>query len=206
MLVTSILPSAFTKHQDLSLPGAACVLVCVRVFRGKGGNGRGQTVLCTCILAVCVNDFMTLCSWMKGRCKYVELEQQPWYLAIYTCTICFCLRSLFPRPYCTFSSLSCSGRGLGMRVVVLTSLFKPHCIEDHSFALGALAVLSVSILWGNLVPVSIHKDGLPLNEVGLNLAEQTIDNCSGMKRVEANCLNEIWLIEVTASACGLCAM
>ena len=41
MLATSILLSAFTKHQDLSLPGAACVLVCVHVFRGKGGQGEG---------------------------------------------------------------------------------------------------------------------------------------------------------------------
>ena len=121
MLYTSesLLPSPNTM--DLSLPGAACVSVCVRVF-GGGRRGR-QTV---CLHARCVCMCRTLCSRLKDACKYMELEQQPRFLIFLREVFAsvFVLSSRFHTLSRAVSSFNRSGKGLGTRVVVFCFLVR----------------------------------------------------------------------------------
>ena len=115
-------------------------------------------------------------------------------IATYTRNICFCLCSLVSSLYSVeLFPLNRSGKGLNAKAVVLSSplTFGPRSTEDGSLALRALAVLSgstdpsCSVFRGNLVPVSILRDDIRSNQVGSNPAEQTIDNCAGMKHVQS---------------------
>ena len=115
-------------------------------------------------------------------------------IATYTQNICFCLCSLVSSLYpVELFPLNRSGNGLDAKAVTLSFplTFVPRSTEDGSLALRALAVLSgstdpsCSVFRGDLVPVSIFKNDIRSNQVGSNPAEQTIDNCAGMKRVQS---------------------
>ena len=133
--------------------------------------------------------FRTLCSRLKGNCKYMELEQQPQCLIHIFTQICV---SVFILSSChrtlLHSFLFCSlWEGLGMRVLsfLVQTVFHRRWLVRFA---DASCVVSqhrsfFNMLRGDLVPVSVLRDHL-CSKVSSNITEQTIDNCDGTKQVQ----------------------
>ena len=131
MALWTVKTAKASSQENLSAYGIWCVSVCVHVLGGRGH-------------ACCVCMFRTLCSQLYRALanSYMQLKQQPWF---YTKHL---LLSSFPhlvsRPYCAVSSLAHSGKGLGMGVVVLSSLIWTVLDRRWLVSFAGATVLSVS--------------------------------------------------------------